>query len=394
MRETSANNIMSNGKPPHRKLLLSLSLVALACSFTPASADEVSDKRRQLSMIELLVRAGRHDEAARQMRALFPAGPPPGGELALQYYAVIGSTKDGWPEAKAGLEHLVKVDPYNVNYRLALARQLARHADTRRDGFQIFAELAKRPDLDKQWILGQWRSALGDLDDAADGVALYRDYLAADPKNSEVRDELAKAEQASAKAKRQAAKTLPWKMRNQANAQAAAGHPQAAIAIFNNALKLDPQNPWVRFDLARLYQAQGEPDKGRAVMQDGLAAAPGNADMLYASALYASLADEPQQALQLLNKIPASSRSLAMRRLAQEVTNQLHAPRQRSAGQSANPAVWKLRDRADAELAAGHPDAAITTLQQALTADPEIPGCVSTSPACTTSKATNSREMR
>jgi predicted Zn-dependent protease len=361
---------MSNGKQPHRKLLLSLSLVALACAYTPACADEVSDKRRQLSMIELLVRAGRHDEAARQMRALFPAGPPPGGELALQYYDVIGHTQDGWPEARAGLERLVKVDPYNVNYRLALAQQLARHANTRRDGFQMFAALAKRPNLDKQWILGQWRRALGDLGENADNVALYRDYLAVDPQNSEVRSELAKAEQASAKAKREAAKTLPWKMRRQANAQAAAGHPQAAIAIFNNALKLDPQNPWVRFDLARLYQAQGAPEKGHTVMQAGLAAAPGNADMLYASALYASLADQPQQALQLLDRMPASRRSPAMRRLVQEVNGQLNAPRQQRAAGSANPAVWKLRDRADTQLAAGHPDAAIATLQQALAADP------------------------
>ena len=349
--------------------LFRLLAVVLALASAPAHADVISDMRRQLSMIHLLVRAGRNEEAAAQMRALFPKGPPVGGELALEYYDVVGNSEKGWMEAKLGLERLVKVDPDNISYRMALATQLARRTATRRDGFKLFAEMAKRPDL-RQMALKQWRQALDSIDQDAGSIPLYRDYLAVDPGNPAISDDLATAQRI------EAAK-LPWKLRDRANAQIAAGHPLAAIATLRQALALDPKNPWVRFDLARLYYKQGDQKGGRAMMLAGLSISPDDPDQLYANALFLSLLDEPSGALQLLGKIPAPQLTPAMQRLKKEAAIQEKNLRNNAlAGAQGNQSApsslpWKLRDQADKQVKAGHPQDAIATLEHALVLDPK-----------------------
>lgn len=297
---------------PGKPLILLAAAIAVAIACPPVLAQEAGSNGKKEALIRLLVRAGKNEEAAATMRSLYPKGPPAGGEMALEYYDVIGNTDRGWEEAKAGLERLVKAAPEDVNYQLTLARHLARRAATRRSGMQIFAEQAKRKDIDKQQVLDQWRRALGNLDSNAASIPLYEEYLAFDPGNTSIRDALVDA-------KRAEAKDLPWQMRDQADAQLAAGHPEQAEGTLKRALQLDPKNAWVRFDLSRLYHKQGDEKRGRALMQGGMSAAPGDADMLYANALYVSLLDEADSALQLLDRIPAGQRSASMQRLRQKM---------------------------------------------------------------------------
>lgn len=268
---------------------------------------------KELALIHLLARAGRNEEAAAKMRSLYPNGSPV-GDLALEYYRIIGDTPEGWNEAKTGLEKLVKAKPGDTNYRLELARHLTTRPTSRLAGIKKLAALAKTrlPVSKKQEVLEAWQHALKELDNNAASIPLYREYLAADPGNASVRDALVSAQ-------RSEAKRLPWKMREKADAQLAAGHPDEAMDTLKNALQLDPENAWVRFDLSRLYHKQGDTERGRALMQEGLTAAPGDADMLYANALYISLLDEAEGALRLLEEIPVSRRSPAMQRLKQNM---------------------------------------------------------------------------
>jgi tetratricopeptide (TPR) repeat protein len=366
---------MTSVMPVLRRLILLASTLILALAFVPVYADAVADRGKQQAMINLLVRAGKSEEAATAMRALYPNGPPLGGELALEYYDVVGNTDKGWAEAKNALEKLVKAAPEDVSYRLAFAKQLARRAATRRNGLQMFVELSGQPDI-KQQVLGEWRSALGGLDNSSDSIKLYQDYLKVDPDNNLMLDALARL-------KRAEAKRLPWQMRDKADAQLAAGHPEEAITTLKKALQLDPENAWVRFDLSRLYHKQGNKAQGRALMEEGMSVAPGNADILYANAMYVSLLDEPEHALRLLGKIPVSQRSPAMRQLKQKLTIQLQTQqtqardgRQVDAQATVEPAgagrqSGQMRDEADAQLAAGHPQAAITILKNALQLAPK-----------------------
>jgi tetratricopeptide (TPR) repeat protein len=154
---------------------------------------------------------------------------------------------------------------------------------------------------------------LGKLDITAPAsITSYKEYLAVDPDSVSMRDTLAGAQRAETA-------RLPWQMRDKADAQLAANHPEEAMETLKRALQLDPNNAWVRFDLSRLYHKRGDVKAGRNLMEAGLTVAPGDADMLYANALYVSLQDEAGNALRLLDKIPPRDRSPAMKRLRKKM---------------------------------------------------------------------------
>lgn len=325
-----------------RRVLLRLVLVAAAFipALAPVFVHAEDDNSKKLALIHLLVRSGKYDAAADAMRSIYPKGPPSSGEAALDYYDIIGNTDQGWDEAKKGLEGLVKAAPGNVHYRLALARHLTRSKATHTQGMQMFAALAKPQGADRQKVLEEWRRA---LDNSPPSIDLYQDYLAQDPDNASVREMLAAAE-------RFEAKHMPWKLRARADAQVNAGHPDEALETLKKALKLDPANAWVRFDLSRLYHKQGDKKQGRALMAQGLSVAPDDPDMLYANALYLSLLDEPENALHLLDKIPAQQRSPATLRLRQKMAIQAQTQKaQALAHEGKRPKMQAAMERAEAD---------------------------------------------
>jgi cellulose synthase operon protein C len=301
---------------------------------TVKDAAKEGQNAKKIAQIRLLARAGKNEDAAAGMRALYPNGPSE-GDPALEYYRIIGNTSRGWNEARTGLEKLVKAKPGDTRYRLALARHLTARPATRRAGIRTLAALAKtkqadageqpsvdrqpsvtkQPGVTKQQIMDDWRSALIALDHSPDNIGLYREYLAVDAGNAAVRDALAVTQ-------RTEAERQPWLLRDKADVQLKQGHPEEAMATLKHALQLAPENPWVRFDLARLYHKRGFAKQGRALIDEGLAAAPTDPDMLYACALYLGLLDESDAALRLLDKIPAPERTPAMLRLRQKMAIQ------------------------------------------------------------------------
>jgi len=280
------------------------------------SAAGEGQNAKKLALIRLLARAGKNEEAAAGMRALYPGGPPP-GDPALEYYRIVGNTPKGWKEAKAGLEKLVKARPNDARYRLALASHLTTRPETRRAGIKTLAAMAKtgQTDVDRKQVLDTWQNALVALERSPGNIGLYREYLAVDPGNTAVRDALAATQRAEAQRQ-------PWLLRDKADTQLKEGHPEEAIATLKYALQLAPENAWVRFDLARLIQKQGDKKQGRALMEDGLSVAPDDADMLHACALYLGLQDDADAALRLLDKIPAQERTPSITRLGQKMAIQ------------------------------------------------------------------------
>lgn len=293
-------------------------LPALLATCLPVAAEEGAKESKKLALIHLLVRAGKNEEAANAMRSLYPKGPPEGA-AAVEYYRIVGNSAKGWEEARQGLERLLREQPENGEYRIGLAQVLLMRPATLQRGSQLFSAAAKQAGDNKSHVLEEWRSALSKLDkNNSSSIPAYQEYLAADPGSADIRNVLADARRAEAQ-------RLPWQLREKADVQLAAGHPEEAKTTLQGALKLDPRNAWVRFDLARLYHKQGDKKLGRATMEEGLSVVPSDADMLYANALYVSLLDEPEQAQQLLDKIPASSRSPAMHSLRQKVAIQILA---------------------------------------------------------------------
>jgi Tfp pilus assembly protein PilF len=108
-------------------------------------------------------------------------------------------------------------------------------------------------------------------------------------------------------------------LRQQAAQAVQANDPQRALSILQQALEKQPSNIWVRLDMARILQKQGNGDQAQAMMSAaGQRGAP--ADNIYAAALFAGENQRWSAASQLLAYIPENRRNRAMRDLAARVT--------------------------------------------------------------------------
>ena len=96
----------------------------------------------------------------------------------------------------------------------------------------------------------------------------------------------------------------------------ARGDGAAARADLTRALELAPDDPWIRYRLARLLLAAGEPTAGRALMAAGRAAYPADAELAYAEALYLESIGDVAAALADLASIPPEARTSGMDELA------------------------------------------------------------------------------
>ncbi|WP_413736273.1 cellulose synthase subunit BcsC-related outer membrane protein [Sodalis sp. RH21] len=107
-------------------------------------------------------------------------------------------------------------------------------------------------------------------------------------------------------------------LRRQAAAAVQANDPQRALNLLQQALEKQPANIWVRLDMARILQKQGNGAQAQAMMAAaGQRGAP--ADNIYAAALFASETQRWAVASQLLSSIPENRRNRAMRDLAARV---------------------------------------------------------------------------
>jgi len=107
-------------------------------------------------------------------------------------------------------------------------------------------------------------------------------------------------------------------LRQQAKRQMAAGNNAAAIATLQQGIQRSPTDGWLRLDLARLYRQQGDTLLAANVMQPVMRDGASTSE-LYAGALNASESGGWQQASTLLSRIPATTKTAAMRELAQRV---------------------------------------------------------------------------
>ncbi|WP_024870000.1 cellulose biosynthesis protein BcsC [Pseudoxanthomonas suwonensis] len=87
----------------------------------------------------------------------------------------------------------------------------------------------------------------------------------------------------------------------------AAGETEVARIELEDALLAQPRNPWLRLELARLYQRAGRPDQARGIM-DGLLAQEETPQVLHARALFAQDQGDWTTVYANLEKIPAAAR--------------------------------------------------------------------------------------
>jgi len=141
-----------------------------------------------------LVVAGERDQATGVFRKLF-AGRSPEGSIGHEYYTNLAYTRAGWPEARRGMERLMRQWPDDVTLRLSYARQLIHHEDSRVQGARLLAQLSKRTDIGGA-AEESWRLALiwtGPPNPSQ--VPMFEEFLRAHPDDHEIRALMNKARQ-------------------------------------------------------------------------------------------------------------------------------------------------------------------------------------------------------
>ncbi|ONH54328.1 Tetratricopeptide repeat-containing protein [Pseudomonas cedrina] len=97
------------------------------------------------------------------------------------------------------------------------------------------------------------------------------------------------------------------------------GDLKAAQAAYQQALDADPENPWTRFALARVYLRDGQIRNARALLDGLLKSQPNQPDALYTSTLLSVELDEWKAADATLSRIPAGQRTPDMNELANDI---------------------------------------------------------------------------
>ncbi|QEI07025.1 tetratricopeptide repeat protein [Pigmentiphaga aceris] len=244
---------------------------------------------------DLLERATRQGSAARWRTALNSAS----------YWSLIGQAtaardSNDLGTARRLLEQAVKLDPKEITAENALADVLAQ------SGQLDAAEAAYRRVLARQ----------NDNPDAVRGLV---GVMAQNNKPDQAlaiieRLSPAQQDQIGELGKLRAAQAV-----GAAKAASARGDDNTARIALEDALLNDPNSPWIRLDLARLYMKMGGLNDARGVMDGLLISNPNMPEALYASALLASEMKDWNGALTTLENIPAQNRTRDMATLQRRV---------------------------------------------------------------------------
>jgi tetratricopeptide (TPR) repeat protein len=165
----------------------SVELVELEQAIDIASSTGQAD----LDDARILLRQKRMEEAAQKYKTLFK-GREPQGRLGVEYYSVLGYTATGREEALAGLRRLQRADPNNSQIPVTIASLQLHSLDTRLNAMRSLAALSKRQDVGGE-AAEHLRDSLGWLGSPppAAYASLFREYLAANPDDTELREQLA-----------------------------------------------------------------------------------------------------------------------------------------------------------------------------------------------------------
>lgn len=212
----------------------------------------------------------------------------------------------------------------NVSQALALSAPLAQASGERGTAAKLFRADVLRHNKDYAQAEQTLRSVLNDQpDNAAARENLY--YVLRDQNKTAEAQTVLRTLPSGLQARLQprTVSGLPGDpVRRQAQQAAANGNTAQAISILRDGVTRLPNDPWLRLDLARLLQKNGNESEASAVMAPAFRPGASNSE-LYSAALFSSENGGWQQAQQLLSRIPAASRNRDMRELAQRVNYNL-----------------------------------------------------------------------
>lgn len=227
-----------------------------------ATARDLSDAYRiatrdrlQMATINRLLQTSRYPEAVAALRQLFPNGAP-GGQLGIDYYRVIDSSSPGWAEADRGLRQLLRDNPDDPKFIMALANHLSRRDTSRAEALRMIAALREREDTDPVQLKDNWRSSLSRLPDDASALKPLGEFLALYPDDEAAKLQLARVQRAEAERQRRL-KDPVFRLLAAGIADYDAGRLGDAEAKLLQARALRPAEAEVAGNLGRVRLRQG-----------------------------------------------------------------------------------------------------------------------------------------
>jgi predicted Zn-dependent protease len=292
-----------------------IALIEQDVSLSSVPNAQILDKAR------LLGETDKFDEAVSQYNILLK-GKIPQGPLALEYYDRLGHTANGWKNAKTGLERLSKESPNNPQISLALGNLLIRNESTRIEGSEQLSRLVTDPGIGGYASEGL-RLGLTWMDvPQPKAFPLFEAYLKTHPDDVGIRGQLsAGIKQQQRLAQELASAPTPQDTRasdayDLAKKSLANGDDVGARAALDKSLKLDPDNPWARLALARLYIKSGQERAAKDLMYTmPYRSSNDQANILFASAIFSTDLQNWKQAQVFLSKIPSKDRTKDMQDL-------------------------------------------------------------------------------
>lgn len=179
----------------HGKEAQDLYARANALATPPSGLGDLSSKLKLesappavLSSARKNAQSGQPEEAIKKYRGILGTTKP-AGQIGLEYYQTLAATKEGWGEARQGLEELTRSNPGDPRYLLALARHLTYREGTRREGIRQLAGLVQRQEGGQE-ASKSWRQALVWLNAQASDRGLFTAYLSRFPQDLAVSERL------------------------------------------------------------------------------------------------------------------------------------------------------------------------------------------------------------
>ena len=224
-------------------------------------------------------------------------------------------------QAEPLLARAVEVHPEDADAvgNMGLLRLKQGRHDEARDFFKRAQRLDPKAhwwgDLERTaryWGLLKEAGAAREAGSYAAARSRVEEAMAIDPAQPVAKAELARIEAAERT-------TRAGNMRDTARGLREKGRDEESLAMLEQAHALDPDNPWVVHDLARIYAEKGGAKRGDALFDDMKRRQPADVDVRYANALYLASVERDAEALALIEGIPAARRSEGMTKLARRI---------------------------------------------------------------------------
>lgn len=151
----------------------------LGASYRLATSDKSS-----LEKMRTLARSGKMAEAEALLKQIFP-GKPPKGELGVEYYRILGSSKSGFSKAQEELSALYK-ETGDTRYRLIQLELQSNRSEYLKSAIAGYEELSKNPEVNTQRLQGDWRRSLYKHPDNIDKQSAIRRFLTVYPNDKEM----------------------------------------------------------------------------------------------------------------------------------------------------------------------------------------------------------------